>query len=694
MAQDERRERELWHALELGNAPAPIQTSHARNDSDLSSSDYGITSPDDSYELKPAIEHARGDQSQRRQKRFAIGSAAAFDSKRWTKLSFDSLKRGSSGLPTPQSATPPTTNVEFAAVTPDALRLNRALSHFAQLKRPKWLGKFLLYMRGPSPAVIEKQVKPWLPKTEAWLDKRLEPVQRRRRLVTPLFLFAWLLGFIFLVRASFFTSSTNVGTPTFIVADTSYWYRNDECGMNGTSCAPFSNYTFTFRCPSQTLSVELLNNRAVGDQLLVYQSLVVGGMDDLATYRADSWICPSAIHHGLFGNKKGGCGQLQLVGEFTGYQGGERNGVKSVSFDSTFPSSYRFIDEVNQSGCQDLRDEILGYNVAMSTVFSFFIRPAPQAFFWTLFCLGFWHIVLVSDPSAMPPDISTGFGNFLPALFVGESFWRHSWRWVTPAFEFALLEKTIWYLAGFWFGTLFNISLDWIPLQRLTAADIQKQPGGLVAVILLVLFLVACIINQIRVIRRTGWFYFYLFWYCVGGGVLAVLGSALPGLEFRMHHYIAAICLIPGCAFVTRPSAIFQGFLLGMFLNGVGRWGFDSILQTVGELQGDAALGSDLPTWLTSATNFTQSQTTIWWNDIPSNISASWNGFALLVDDVLRYTGTSTNFSMSALDSFDETVPHYFRLAYQQDGTSGDFTRAAVAFFNNGTWLDAPAGPS
>lgn len=57
-----------------------------------------------------------------------------------------------------------------------------------------------------------------------------------------------------------------------------------------------------------------------------------------------------------------------------------------------------------------------------------------------------------------------------------------------------------------------QISLDWIPLDRLTPHDIQQRPGGLVAVIVLVIFLVGVIVNQLRVIRRTGWFFFYLKW--------------------------------------------------------------------------------------------------------------------------------------------------------------------------------------
>lgn len=28
--------------------------------------------------------------------------------------------------------------------------------------------------------------------------------------------------------------------------------------------------------------------------------------------------------------------------------------------------------------------------------------PLASTFYWVLFCLGFWHVVLVSDPTASP----------------------------------------------------------------------------------------------------------------------------------------------------------------------------------------------------------------------------------------------------------------------------------------------------
>lgn len=69
------------------------------------------------------------------------------------------------------------------------------------------------------------------------------------------------------------------------------------------------------------------------------------------------------------------------------------------------------------------------------------------------------QLTLTNENSA---DIATGFKYFLPALFVGESIWRHCWRFVVPAFENSgfILERTVWYLLGFWIGLLNNVILD------------------------------------------------------------------------------------------------------------------------------------------------------------------------------------------------------------------------------------------
>jgi len=73
---------------------------------------------------------------------------------------------------------------------------------------------------------------------------------------------------------------------------------------------------------------------------------------------------------------------------------------------------------------------------------------------------------------------------------------------------------------------------------------------------------------------------------------------------------------------------------------------------------------------MTNSTNFNVSiplvNQTISWFELPDG----WDGFELLVDDVLRYSGTALNYSLAALQV---GIPHFFRLAVSQipvfDGT-------------------------
>lgn len=311
--------------------------------------------------------------------------------------------------------------------------------------------------------------------------------------------------------------------------------------------------------------------------------------------------------------------------------------------------------------------------------------------FWVLLVMGFWHVTMASDPSAVPPDLQSAFERFLPTIFFALAFWRYSFRWVLPAYETAMIERTVWYLAGFWVGLLMNISLDWIPIDRLTPHDIKQEPGGLVAVIIIFTLLALAMLNQMRVIRRTGWLFQYLFWYVVGAVIFALL-CVIPTLDIRLHHYIAALILLPGCAFVTRPSAIFQGFLLGMFLNGAARWGFDSILQYPASLVGDGALGTAIPEFWTTATNITSNATSIAWKT-PAQagvLDQGWDSYELLVDDVWRYSGNDTTFDITSLA---RNLTHYFRIAYAKSGTAGDFSKAATLFTNH-TWIDPAPGAS
>ncbi|KAI0321382.1 hypothetical protein OF83DRAFT_1198957, partial [Amylostereum chailletii] len=471
-----------------------------------------------------------------------------------------------------------------------------------------------------------------------------------------------------------------------------YWLANNQCGLNGDQCGPFENVTFDFRCPAQCSNTVLSNPRTVGNEDIAFQPLIVGGGDENSTYRGDSFICAAAVQAGIISDSKGGCGTLNLIGNYTNFLPRTAHGLSSIGFPTVFPVSYRFSDSSPFSHCADLRNEALALNIVVTVLLFTFLRPKPIVLFWALVCIGFWHITLFSQPRSFPPDISGGFGTFLPVLFVCYAFWRLAFRFVLPVFVKTMpIEGAVWYLGPYWVTVLANLTTERIPINRLTPEDIKAQPGGITALIVIVIILLAVVVNQIRVIRKTGWLPYYLGWYILGGLVAMVL-ALLPTLNLRIHHYFIAIVLMPGTAFPTRLSALYQGFLLGLFLNGTAAFDFDSILQTAAELQRDAPLGSDLPAFLTNSTTYNSTislqNQTILWSTLPSG--ESWDGFALLVDDVERYTGSALNFSLGVLQ---EGIPHFFRLAFMSSGTAGDFTKAAT-LWPNGSWVDPHPGPS
>jgi hypothetical protein len=287
----------------------------------------------------------------------------------------------------------------------------------------------------------------------------------------------------------------------------------------------------------------------------------------------------NSLFRGLISDSKGGCATVQLIGNFTDFLPRTSNGLTSIGFPTVFPLAFRLLPTISLTHCNDLRRYALAFNILITCLIFLVLRPKPIVLFWCLVCIGFWHVSLFSQVISNPPPLDQAFGTFLPALFVAYGFWRLAFRFTLPGFSKAPIERAVWYLAPFWTAVLLNVTFSKIPIDRLTSSDLKKRSGAITALIIIIVVVTIITINQVRVIRKTGWLPYYLGWYVLGGLVILVL-SQLPGLQLRLHHYIIAMVLMPGTAFPTRLSAIYQGFLLGMFLNGVAAFGFASILQT------------------------------------------------------------------------------------------------------------------
>jgi len=446
------------------------------------------------------------------------------------------------------------------------------------------------------------------------------------------------------------------------------------------------------------MSAQVLNPYAIGPKIINYRPLVVGGTspgpdgNDARVYRADSFICGAAIHAGVIGNDHGGCGVLSLVGGHDRFGEATRHGITSISFDSDFPMAFSFSQtSANAGQCRDPRWNLLILSTIFTALFGLF-TSSPATFFVPVFTILFFQTGMASDPppySDYASLASTTLGRFLPAALTGGLFYRFSVRHSLRDCK-AHVDKTILWVGGAWVGALGNYTFEQIPIQRLTGHDIQQQPGAITALVIIVLILLVIVVYQAWCFRNEGRLLRYLRLYAVVGVALGIL-AAMPKLNLRIHHYIIALLLLPGTALQTRVSLLCQGLLVGLFINGIARWGFDSILQTAEALRGDGQLGSGIPSILEPVVS--GSSITFAWD----KLLRGYEGVSVVVNDVERYRGSSGSRQGSfTWDRMDDTKENYFRFGfinYQPFGgvSYSDFTRAGT-WFSNGTWSGIPPG--
>ncbi|MCJ1397627.1 hypothetical protein MMC11_000823 [Xylographa trunciseda] len=558
------------------------------------------------------------------------------------------------------------------------------------------------WSKGPDPPQIQKitPLFPFVQEMPLRLVEILLPGKIHKAWALITFYAAWLLIFVLVLHHS--ASSGEIegyGQPARIWCGANFWSKGNGCELNGNECRPFENAVFPFSCPANCMSVEVLNPYAVGDQEIVYHPLVIGGPEDgsqvlsfeRSIYRADSFICQAAIHAGVISNTQGGCGVVSMTGKRSSFPSALEHGIQSFEFDSTFPKSFTFIPGISsECGSSDPRWPLLGVTVAFTSLLSIFCGSAA-IFFPSVFVMLFFHVGLVSDPpniSDYPSLTSLIVERFLPAAFVAYVIYRFC---VKPQLTglTAQFEKTILWLGGAWVGSLNNYTFDKLPIQRLTPHDIKAQPGAIPALCVIVISIFLIALGQIWYLRLEGRFRRYLAVYAIMAAFLLIC-VAIPWLNLRIHHYILALLLLPGTRMQTRPSLLYQGLLIGLFISGVARWGFDSILQTSAALLGDGQNNSLLPNMtepLAGVANIT-----FGWSLPPS----PYDGVSVLVNDVERYRWYygegEPSFTWSRLQG-EEQGKEYFRFGHMIGSASGDYSKAGV-WTAEGSWIPMQPGPS
>ncbi|KAF2111078.1 hypothetical protein BDV96DRAFT_614876 [Lophiotrema nucula] len=541
--------------------------------------------------------------------------------------------------------------------------------------------------------VVPNQIKPLYPSLQEaplLLLNRVLPRRNHKVGLLAGLLTVWVVIFVSLLTAQLPVKDAEGQDVVNLDCVDSLWRRKNECGLNGIDCRPFSNKTFAFRCPAKCLGVQLLNPRAVGPWEVNYQPLVVGSNP----YRSDSFICGSAIHSGIISDGSGGCGRLSLTGREDSFSSTRHpiHGIESVPVDSYFPSSFTLAKDSAFKCPTDPRNKILFVSLVFTAALSIFLVSPWQ--FFILFIMIFAHVSFASDPpsasyrniTVLPDHISMFAKRLLPALFCAVVLYWTTVRRTIDGLR-AQYEKTLLWLGGFWFGALSNYTFEWIPISRLNAHDIEQQPGAKLALAIILIVLIIIVFQQIyyfwkegRLIRYLGIYGLFLL------GIFVFL--AIPGVSLRLHHYIIALLLLPGTSMQTRPSLLYQGILLGLFVNGVARWDFDSILQTADALRSDAKFDSLVPAILSSDVVFGASTTfSFEWKTPPVEM----DGISATINDVERFR-TFFGVNDENLPNFFEwhrspelESPEYVRFAYIRGGRTLDYTKAGT-LYQNGTF--------
>lgn len=569
------------------------------------------------------------------------------------------------------------------------------------------------WAHGP-PNPIRYRIEPFFPLLQhapiVLLDKYV-PRKLHRALLVVAYFALWILTFALVKRNGQSVGEIQGwGTPTSISCGASYWEAGNGCGLDGNNCRPFSGGGFSFRCPANCVDYKLWNPHAVGDQELLYQQLVVGGPpasgDGPAIYRGDSFICGAAVHAGVIADTTGGCGVVKLIGMQRDFNGTKRHGITSVGFDSYFPLSIAFEPGI-ACDARDVRWSLLTISVVFTAVFSLFVT-SPALFFFPIFTIQFWTVGMATDTpniTYIPSLFSTEIGRFLPAAFVAWVMYdkmgiRRTLKGLT-----AQVEKTVLWLGAAWVGSLTNYTLDFIPIQRLTGRDLARQPGARAALAVIIIILTFIVAIQVWFFRQEARLVRFLKLYLILGLGLLVLG-VLPDLNLRIHHYIMALLLLPGTSLQMRPSLLYQGLLIGLFINGIARWDFDPILQTDIALRGEGPLGTELPTILEpviafDAANVNASNRSITFSWDPPPVGAEYDGISVLVNDVERFrkyfydegtaVGKTENITWTREPGLQAS--EYFRFAWMRGSNRGDYTKAGK-WDVDGQWTQMREGPS
>lgn len=218
----------------------------------------------------------------------------------------------------------------------------------------------------------------------------------------------------------------------------------------------------------------------------------------------------------------------------------------------------------------------MGFNAVCLLVLILFLRPPSSLLFSVLLVLGYFQITLFSDVPKFPPDWQSLFGGLIPVLITGYWIWKQAFSTTLPHFRDAPLTLALCQGAGYWVGVESSTVFARFPISRLGYDTLT--PSGFLALMIIVGLVLVVIRYQALAMRKQGLLRYYLVRYLPFLPMLLIL-SNIPSYTLRLHHYLLALLAIPVLSLPNRLSLMLQAFMLGLWLDGVGRWGWASLLE-------------------------------------------------------------------------------------------------------------------
>lgn len=204
-------------------------------------------------------------------------------------------------------------------------------------------------------------------------------------------------------------------------------------------------------------------------------------------------------------------------------------------------------------------------------------------FFYTFIVHLIWYVLLFEYTVANWKETGEYFmENFTTCLVMSYVLVRTSIH-----YTFFRLEKKNLFNILFFFiiPTLITLHINVTEFMNIAqislSSDNKWTSNSIIVMVLFCLFMAIILAFSGYIIYKAQKVKLFLLAYGIGITIFIVLTLLLRqypfNLSFHLHHYFLAIVLWPLTLFEGRFSNIRQGLLLGLFINGVIRWGAASL---------------------------------------------------------------------------------------------------------------------